>query len=109
MPTAAYLVVSFVIAVSTMIGTGFWVGLSILAAPLVSITAVGGVVVGLRSKGIGYRIGTTGFGLLLLLLAYWLSTKFSLTLFGNHVTGLVWTGIGGLLGVGWGFKTRAAN
>ncbi len=100
-----YVILTLVIGLVAMFKTSFLIGLAILGGPLAAITATGGIVLGVRSPGDAvFRIGVGSFGLFLLGVAYWLSTKFSVGLFGLYVPGLWWTALGAFLGISWGLK-----
>jgi hypothetical protein len=106
MLTAIYLFVGFFCGVGAMMHYSVLTGFIIWATSALSVIATGGTIVGARSRGAVYTVGSVTFGLVLLALTYWLTTKFSLTIFQWHLSGLTWALIGCAIGCWWGWATK---
>jgi hypothetical protein len=104
MITLAYLVISFVCGIGAMLNFSVITGLIIWGASSLAVVGTGGTILGARSRGAVYTVGSVLFGLALFALTYWLSTKFSIGLFGVKLSGLVWCLIGCAVGVWWGLS-----
>jgi hypothetical protein len=92
-PIFVYVVMSVAIAVSAGIHAGFWVALHAAGGTILALSAGGGLRASLR----GDRTQKIAGGIIALAfmgLAVWVSTGFSATLFGVHIIGPIWAGIG---------------
>jgi hypothetical protein len=84
------------------VGAGFYC----LASSYLAVLAMGGSVLGLRSHGASYRLGTPIAGLAGVVLAFWLATGFSFSLFGLSGSGPVWVIFGCCVGLAYGFSKK---
>ena len=104
MVTLAYLGLSLFCSVSAMLHYNIITGLTIWGASTLAPVATGYTVLGAKSHGATYKIGSVLFGLALLALTYRLSTKFSIALSDANVSGLTWCLLGCAVGAYWGFN-----
>jgi hypothetical protein len=106
MVTLIYLGISFFCGVGAMLHYSVLTGFIILVASSLAIIATGGTILGARSHGRAYTVGSVVFGISLLGLTYWLSGKFSISLFGHTLRGLTWCLIGCAVGLYWGLASQ---
>jgi hypothetical protein len=104
--TLVYLGLSLFCGVSAMLHYSIITGLTIWGASALAPMAAGYTVLGALSHGATYKVGSVLLGLALLVLTYWLSTKFSIGLSGANVSGLTWCLFGCAVGAFWGFNSR---
>jgi hypothetical protein len=104
--TLIYILLSFFCGAGAMLHYSVVTGLIIWAASCLAVVAMGGTILGARSHGGVFTIGSVIFGCALLALTYWLSGKFSVGLFHYNISGLSWCLIGCAVGAWWGFKSR---
>lgn len=106
MAALIYCFLSFFCGIGAMFHTSVATGLIIWGGSWLSVVATGGAIYGARSRsGLGKLISIAFLGVTLCV-AYWLSTKFSIGVFGYSITGLVWCLIGCAIGAWWGLTDR---
>lgn len=105
MVTLAYLGLSLFCGAGAMFHHSIITGLTIWGASALAPIATGYTVAGARADGATYKVGSILFGLALLALPYWLSTKFSIGLSGANVSGLTWCLFGCAVGAFWGLNS----
>jgi hypothetical protein len=106
MVTVVYVGLSVFCGAGAMFHHSVITGLIIWGASALALIASGGTVLGARSHGATYKVGSILAGLTLLTLTYQLSTMFSIALSGANVSGLTWCLIGCAVGAFWGFNSR---
>jgi len=102
-----WIIFSFIICSIFMafdaITSGWIVAISLLVSALISV----GAGAGLRGSlyfGMGPLIGGLLMAIIFMGVAQWLGTKYSVGLFGNHLSGQMWSFIGFI--IGFVFTTR---
>jgi hypothetical protein len=98
-PIFAYLIVSIVCAVTAGLHVGIKPALCTIAASLISLIAAGALKFGVLWGTGAQRVGTPIIALLLLALAYWLGSGFSVVLFGLVLSGQAWAVVGAVIGL----------
>jgi TPR repeat protein len=98
-PIYIYLIASIVIASSAAFKVGWGTALSIAVASMLSLVAGGGLKASLRWGDRAQKIGGSVVALIIMGLAQWLATNFSVWLFGNFLSGDLWCWIGFAIGL----------
>ncbi len=99
LPIFAYEVISIICAVTAGLHVGLKPAVCTLGASVISVIAAGGIKAGLLWGKGPQRIGTLAVGVLLVALAYWLGSGFSVVLWSNVLSGQEWAGIGTVVGL----------
>jgi hypothetical protein len=98
-PIYIYLIASILLAGSALFKVGWVPALCTAAASMLALTAGGGLKASIRWGDKAQKIGGSVVAILIVGLAQWLSTGFSVWLFGDHIGGDVWCWIGFAVGL----------
>jgi hypothetical protein len=98
-PIYIYLTASIVIAGSAAFKAGWGTALSIAVASMLSLVAGGGLKASLRWGDKAQKIGGSVVAILIVGIAQWLATNFSVWLFGSYIGGDIWCWIGFAIGL----------
>jgi len=98
-PIFIYFIISIILAVASFFRTGTSVALCLFGTSMISLVAAGGLKFGILWGDRAQKIGVPLVAILLLGFAYWLSSGFSVQIFGYQLSGLTWGIIGAVIGL----------
>jgi hypothetical protein len=88
-----YIVMSAALAISAGIHAGLWIGLHAAGGSILALSAGVGIRASLKGDRTQKIFGGL-FGVALFTLSLWISTGFSVTLFGLFLIGPIWAAVG---------------
>jgi hypothetical protein len=94
-----YVIASVVLTVGMVFRGDIWNALCLGGTSLLSLVAAGGLKFGILWGDKAQKIGVLLVAFALLVLAYWLSSGFSVEVFGYQVSGLMWGAAGASIGL----------
>jgi hypothetical protein len=94
-----YVIASVVLTAGMVFRGDIWNSLCLGGTSLLALVAAGGLKFGILWGDRAQKIGVPLVACVLLVLAFWLSSGFSVELFGYQLSGLMWAAAGAVIGL----------